>query len=216
MSDDIADTVESERIAEIMTLKQQLHETKDKIDRQRPSAQFKRGAAIGLYQRKVRDYIISVETLLNPAGGDVSPYWNELEVGRFELPNGEQIVVTGLKQFLDLPTTFEIQVESERQQSYRHKQETVMETRRARPPEPLIEQAWRMTDKALDDAGYDLTEPKTKKKSEHKDTQDIAKATEILDFLRSLDDDALREVEYVIQNELLNADERKNGHHEQA
>lgn len=212
---DISDTVESERFAEIMTMKQRVHETKDEIDRQRPTAAFNRGAAIGLYQRKVRDYIVSVETLLNPSDGDASPYWDEREVGRFSLPGDEEDkVVTGLREFLELPTTFEIEIETEQQQSYRHKRETVTETRQARPPEPLIEQAERMTNRALDEAGFDLSEPTDNQKSQPKDIDDIAPATEILDFLQSLDDDGLREVQYVIQNQLLNGDEMTNGHHE--
>jgi len=212
---DISDTVESERFAEIMTMKQRVHETKDEIDRQRPTAGFNRGAAIGLYQRKVRDYIVSVETLLNPSDGEPSPYWHEREVGRFSLPGDEvDKVVTGLREFLQLPTTFEIEIETERQQSYRHKRETVTETRQARPPERLIEQAERMTNRALDEAGFDLSEPTDNQKSQPKDIDDIAPATEILDFLRALDDDGLREVQYVIQNQLLNDDEMTNGHHE--
>jgi hypothetical protein len=213
---DISDTVESERFAEIMTMKQRVHETKDEIDRQRPTAGFNRGAAIGLYQRKVRDYIVSVETLLNPSDGDASPYWDEREIGRFSLPgDGDDEVVTGLREFLELPTTFEIEIETERQQSYRHKRETVTETRHARPPERLIEQAFRMTNRALNEAGFDLSEPQDKQESRFKKTDDIEKANEILKFLRALDNDGLREVQHIINNELIDDNgPMTNGHHE--
>lgn len=214
MSDDINDTVQSERFNEILTLKKQVLDTKDEIDRNRAAGRLSEAAGIELYQRKVRDYIISVETVLNPNDGDTSPFWDERRVGQFSLPDGEVKVINGLADFLELPTTFTVEIETERQRSYRHKRETVTDSKRVRPPERLIEQAFRMTNRALDAAGFDLDEPTEHEKSEFKNIDDVEKATKIYDFLKALDDDGLRELQNIITNELLNGSEMTNGHHE--
>lgn len=215
MSDDILDEVESERYREILSLKKQALETKDEIDRAVATGQLNRGAGIQLYQRKVRNYVMSVETVLNPASGQTSDFWTDVPIGDFSLPNGDHKDVTGLREFLSLPTSFEVEVEREQQRSYRHKRETVTQTQRVHPPERLIEQAFRTTGQALDAAGFDLDEPTDKKKSNFDAVDDVEKATKILDFLRALDNDGLREVQHVINDELLgDRDELTNGHHE--
>lgn len=215
MSDDLSDTVASERFREILTLKKQVLDTKDEIDREMVTGRLNEGAAIRLYQRKVRDYVMSVETVLNPATGEQSEYWDEKFIGRFSLPDGQQQEVIGLREFLELPLSFEIEIEREYQRSYRHKRERVTDTQRVRPPERLIEQAFRMTNRALDAAGFDLDEPTEQQKSGFRAIDDIDKATKILDFLQALDDDGLREVQDVIEGELTDdGDPLTNGHHE--
>lgn len=213
MSDDIADTVESERFREILSLKKTVIDTKDEVDRAIASGKAREGAGVQLYHRKVRDYVMSVETVLNPARGETSQYWDEVVIGEFSLPDGEEKTVRGLKEFLELNTVFEVKDEGARQKSYRHKKEKVTVTKRVRPPKRLIEQAFRVTNVALDEAGFDLDEPQEKQSSEFDKVGDVEKATKILDFLRALDDDGLREVKHVINNELID-DELSNGHHE--
>lgn len=215
MTDDLADTVESERFREILSMKKQVLETKDEIDRARINRRVNQGAAIRLYQRKVRDYLMSVETVLNPEKGSQSRYWDDVLVGKFSLPDGQEKEVVGLREFLELPTSFEIEVETTRQRSYRHKNERVIETQIVRPPERLIEQAFRLTNRALDAAGFDLDEFSEKQKSGFRNIDDVEKATKVLDFLRALDDDGLKEVQSIIQRELLgDRGEMTNGHHE--
>lgn len=215
MSEDIEETVESERFREILTLKKKVLETRDEIDRALVNGAVDQGAAIGLYHRKVRDYVMSVETVLAPANSQPSVYWTDVPIGEFSLPNDTKRNVVGLSEFLELPTTIEVKEEQTRQQSYRHKAETVVQARRVRPPERLIEQAFRVTNQALDAAGFDLDEPSDTEKSGFRQIDDVVKATQILDFLRSLDDDGLREVQQVITDDLLeNGQEHTNGHHE--
>lgn len=214
MSDDIIDTVESERFQEILTLKKRVLDTRDEIDRATATGQLAQGPAIGLYQRKVRDYVMSVETVLNPANGEPSKYWTEEPIGDYTIPGGEHNFVVGLQEFLELPTTHEVEVEREQKRSYRHAVKTVTETQRVRPPQRLIERAFRITNRALDDAGFDLDEPSEKRKSKFNRVDDVEKATKILDFLRSLDNDGLREVQLLIEQDLLSDDELRNGHHE--
>lgn len=214
MSDDIEDLVETERYREILEMKKRVLDTRDEIDRAKMNGRISQARAIGLYQRKVRDYVMAVETVLNPSRGDPSTFWEETHVGDFTLPDGEVVQVDGLKEFLDMPMSFDVQVETEQQRSYRHAAETSVQTRRVRPPEKLIERAFRMTNQALDSAGFDLDEPSDKQKSGFDRVDDVEKATKILDFLRSLDEDGLREVKQVIDRDLLGPDELSNGHHE--
>jgi len=100
MSDEAAESVESKRINEIMTLKREVFDVKDELDRAEMVGRAP-GKAPELYQRKVRDYVISLEPVLNPAGEDPSPYWDRVDIGAFELPNGEQKEVTEIKQLIE-------------------------------------------------------------------------------------------------------------------
>lgn len=214
MSDDISDTVESERFREIMESKKRVIEVRDEIEIARANGNIRQGAAMGLFHRKVRDYVMAVETVLNPANGTRSQYWEDEPIGDFSLPDDRHIEVVGLSEFLDLETVFQIEVETEQQQSYRHKRETVTQTRRVRPPERLVERAFRVTNKALDDAGFDLDEPTERKESRFENLSDVEKASAILDYLQQLKPDDLREVKREIDGLIANQTAETNGHHE--
>lgn len=217
MSDDIADLVDSERYREILEQKRRVIDTRDEIDRAVVQGRRRGGRMIGLYQRKVRDYVMSVETLLNPHDEEPSRYWTRVPIGDFSLPNGEHRHIEGLDEFLELPTVFELQVETTEKQSYRHRAETVTETRRVRPPEEVIERAFRVTNQALNSIGFDLDEPTDHQKSGFSKVDDVEKGTKIWAFLQQLDEDALNEVKRQIDTKLLGQpDERTNGHHEQS
>ena len=216
MTNNLADTIESERFAEIMQLKKDVHEIRDQIDRAKVRGEIRESDALALYQRKVRDYVMGVETVLNPAGGEPSEFWTDEPIGDFTLPDGREEYVTGLEEFLDLPETYEIEVERERQRSYRHAAETVTETQRVRPPERLIERAFRATNKALDAAGFDLDEQTSRKESKFKNADDVEKAATIMDFLEQLGVDDLKQAKYEIDQLIEDRTARTNGHHEQS
>jgi hypothetical protein len=215
MSDEAAESVESKRINEIMTLKREVFEVKDELDRAEMVGRAP-GKAPELYQRKVRDYVISLEPVLNPAGEDPSPYWDRVDIGAFELPNGEQKEVTGLRQFLQLPTSFAVEMTKRTQESYRHMPETKTVTEEVRPPRRVAENAFRAASEAFYDLGFGIEEP-AEQTSEFRKIDDVKKATEILDFLRQLDDDGLREIKQLIEQDdemLSQPDPQVNGHHE--
>jgi len=195
---DISDTIESERFREIMELKKDIHEIRDQIDRAKVRGEIREGEALGLYQRKVRDYVMAVETVLDPADGEPSRYWTDEFIGDFSLPDGREEYVTGLAEFLDLPETYEIEVRRKRQRSYRHAAETITETQRVSPPKGLIERAFRKTNKALDAAGFDLDEQTSRKESKFKNADDVEKAATIMDFLEQLGVDDLKQAKYEI------------------
>jgi hypothetical protein len=199
---DISDTVHSERFREIMELKKDVHEIRDQIDRAKVRGEIREGDALGLYQRKVRDYVMAVETVLDPADGEPSRYWTDEFIGDFALPDGRETYVTGLAEFLRLPETYEIEIERERQRSYRHAAETITETQRVRPPKRLIERAFRKTNKALDAAGFDIQQPDDTDTSGFERIDDVAAATDILDFLNNAGDDELRELQQMITRTL--------------
>lgn len=214
MSDDISDTVEAERFREIMESKKRVTEVRDEIEIARANGTIREGAAMGLFHRKVRDYVMSVETVLKPATGDTSKYWQDERIGDFTLPDGRHKDVVGLSDFLDLETVFEIEVETERQRSYRHKRETVTQTQRVRPPERLVERAFRITNRALDDAGFDLDEPTERKESHFDNLDDVEKATKILDYLQQLKTEDLKEAKREIDRLIAGQNAQTNGHHE--
>jgi hypothetical protein len=215
MSDEGTESVESKRINEIMTLKRAVIDVKDEIDRAEMLGRAPANVP-ELYQRKVRDYIISLEPILNPAGEDPSPYWDRVEIGAFELPNGEHREVTGLRQFLQLPTTFTVEMTKRTQESYRHMPETKTVAEEVRPPRRVVENAFRTANEAFYDLGFGIEEPE-EQTSEFRKIDDVKKATEILDFLRQLDDDGLREIKQLIEQDdemLSQPDPQVNGHHE--
>lgn len=216
MSDDISDLVDNERFREILSLKKRVLDTRDEIDRAMLSGQQRGGPVIGLYQRKVRDYVMSVETVLNPHDGQPSRYWTEVPIGEFELPGGETQQIIGLGEFLELPTVFAVEVEEKQQTSYRHKADTVTKERNFRPPERVIESAFRVTNRALDSVGFDIDEPSAEDTKPFKHSiKDVDKADRVYRFIATLDDDGLRELKNLIDSELLaQADEIKNGHNE--
>jgi hypothetical protein len=216
MSDDISDLVDNERFREILSLKKRVLDTRDEIDRAMLSGQRRRGPVIGLYQRKVRDYVMSVETVLNPHDEQPSRYWTEVPIGEFELPSGETQQIIGLGEFLELPTVFAVEVEEKQQTSYRHKSDTVTKEQNFRPPERVIESAFRVTNRALDSVGFDIDEPSAEdKKPFQHGVDDVEKATRVYQFMSTLDDSALRELKNVIDSELLGQpDKLKNGHNE--
>jgi len=216
VSNNLGDTIESERFAEIMELKKDVHEIRDQIDRAKVRGEIREADALALYQRKVRDYIMGVETVLNPAGGDPSRFWTDVPIGDFTLPDGREEYVTGLEEFLDLPETYEIEIKRERQRSYRHAAETITETQRVRPPKRLVERAFRETNKALDAAGFDLDEQTSRKESKFKNADDVEKAATIMDFLEQLGVDDLKQAKYEIDQLIEDRTARTNGHHEQS
>jgi len=216
MSDDISDLVDNERFREILSLKKRVLDTRDEIDRAMLSGQQRGGPVIGLYQRKVRDYVMSVETVLNPHDGQPSRYWTEVPIGEFELPGGETQQIIGLGEFLELPTVFAVEVEEKQQTSYRHKADTVTKERNFRPPERVIESAFRVTNRALDSVGFDIDEPTAEDTKPFKHSiKDVDKADRVYRFIATLDDDGLRELKNLIDSELLaQTGEMKNGHNE--
>ena len=199
---DISDTVHSERFREIMELKKDIHKIRDQIDRAKLRGEIREGDALGLYQRKVRDYVMAVETVLDPADGEPSRYWTDEPIGDFVLPDGRQEYVSGLAEFLRLRETYEIEIERERQRGYRYAAETVTETQRVRPPKRLIERAFRATNKALDAAGFDIEQPDDTNTSGFERIDDVAAATDILDYLNNAGDDELRELQQMIARTL--------------
>jgi hypothetical protein len=215
---DAVDMLEKERIQEMMTMRKHVVETKRQIDKTIAKGTAQQGPLVGLYQKEVKGFVMSVETVLDPVNGETSEYWNNATIGDFSLPNGTVQRVVGLSEFLQLPVTFEIEVDTVKKRSYRHAEERVTETRRVRPPREIAEQAFRLTNRALDERGFDLSEL-----TEDQDTakfskiDDVKKATEVYDFLNELDDSSLREVQLVIQEELLDG-ANTNGHqnHEQS
>jgi hypothetical protein len=211
---DVEDMVESERLQEIYSMKQQVYETKDEVERAVASGRINRGVALGLYQRKVRDYVMAVETLLDPHDGEPSDYWGERRVGDFVLPDGRHVNVDGLGDFLELPVTYDVEVEQQQQKSYRHKAEKVTKKTAARPPQQLIERAFRMTNKALDAAGFDIDEPTERDRSKFKNADDVEKGAIVLDYLRSLDTPDLREAKNEIDRIITEQRAQSNGHHE--
>jgi hypothetical protein len=206
VSNNLGETIESERFREIMELKKDVHEIRDQIDRAMVRGEIREPDALALYQRKVRDYVMAVETVLNPAGGDPSRFWTDEPIGDFALPDGREEFVTGLEEFLELPETYDVEVGRTRKRSYRHAVETVTETQRVRPPKRLIEHAFRATNKALDAAGFDIDEPAEPGTSSFNNMRDTKKASQILHFLGQLDDDGLREWKAVIDEEFLSAE----------
>ena len=213
MSDDVGEQVESKRISEIMTLKREVFDVKDEIDRAKLSGRLP-PSAVELYQRKVRDYIVSLEPLLNPSDDDPSEYWSSVPIGQFDLPNGEHKPVTGLREFLKMPTSFAVESVEETQQSYRHMPSQDRVTKQVRPPEGLIENAFRTANEAFYDIGFRIEDPGGMETKQFRKIDDVKKATEILDFLRQLDDDGLREVKAMIDGDLLGETAQTNGHHE--
>jgi hypothetical protein len=213
MSDDVADRVEGKRIDEIMTLKREVYDIKDEIDTAQLGSNIAPGA-IELYQRKVRDYIVSMEPLLKPSDGEPSPYWDRVFIGDFKLPDGGEKTVTGLREFLQLPTSFPVESVEETQESYRHMPQRETVTKQVRPPRRLIENAFRTGNEAFHDLGFGISSPEGMETKQFRKIDDVKKATEILDFLQQLDDDGLREVKTVIDNDLLGGASHTNGHHE--
>lgn len=214
MSDEITETVQAERFREIMETKKRVTEVRDEIEMARANGQIREGAAIGLFHRKVRDYVMAVETVLDPVNGETSEYWDQKRIGDFSLPDGRHKDVVGLSEFLELNTVFEVEVETDRQQSYRHKRETVTQKRRVRPPERLIERAFRVTNQALDDAGFDLEEPTERQESHFESLDDVEKATKILDYLQQLKTEDLNEAKREIDRLINSRNAQTNGHHE--
>lgn len=213
MSDDIEDKIETERFREIMTVKKDVIETRDEFRRAYKSGQIAKGTYLELYQEKVRDYLISIETVLNPAEGSVSDYWTKRHIGQFELPNGEKKSVDGLQEFIHLPSTFVVESEQTVQRSYRHKPEQKPVSQTVRPPKRLIEQAFRVANQAMDDAGFDIRTGDDDRSTFH-NIEDIEGATQLEAILNSLDEDALQQLITVIQDRHLTNGHRTNGHHE--
>ena len=111
---------------------------------------------------------------------------------------------------------FAVEVEEKQQTSYRHKTDTVTKEQNFRPPERVIERAFRVTNRALDSVGFDIDEPSAEdtKPFQHS-IKDVDKADRVYRFIATLDDDGLRELKNLIDSELLGqADEMKNGHNE--
>jgi hypothetical protein len=195
---EITDTVNAERFAEIMELKKDCHDVRDQIDRAKIRGEIQEPQGLRIYQRKVRDYIMSVETVLDPAVGDPSPFWSDYYVGDFILPDERQIRINGLQEFLALPETYSIDIEREYQKSYRHAKETIVETKEVRPPERVIERAFRNTNKALDAAGFDIQQPDDTPTSKFKRIEDVEAVTQIVDYLNHADEPELREFHRII------------------
>jgi hypothetical protein len=218
---EISDTVNAERFAEIMELKKDIHDVRDQIDRAKVRGEIQEPDALRMYQRKVRDYIMSVETVLDPADGDPSPWWSDYYVGDFILPDERQITVNGLGEFLALPDTYSIEIEREYQKSYRHATETIVDTKKVRPPERVIERAFRNTNRALDAAGFDIKHEDDTATSKFRHIEDIDAASQIVDFLNNGGERYWRELNTIIDRTLEEgADEllieevepRTNGH----
>lgn len=214
VSDDIADTVQAERFREIMETKKRVTEVRDEIEMARANGSIREGAAIGLFHRKVRDYVMAVETVLDPANGSPSRYWEDERIGDFTLPDDRHKDVVGLAEFLELETVFEVEVETERQRSYRHKRESINQIQRVRPPERIIERAFRVTNQALDDAGFDLEEPTERQESHFDSLDDVEKATKILEYLQQLKTEDLKEAKREIDRLISNQNAQTNGQHE--
>jgi predicted ATP-dependent endonuclease of OLD family len=185
-----------------MELRKDVHEIRDQIDRAKARGEIREADALALYQRKVRDYVMGVETVLDPADDEASRFWTDVPIGDFVLPDDRHKYVTGLSEFLELPETYEIEIERERKRSYRHAAETVTETQRVRPPERLIERAFRTTNKALDAAGFDIKQPDETDTSGFERIDDVAAATDILDYLNNASADELRELQQMIARTL--------------
>jgi len=110
-----------------------------------------------LLMRTVQLYVQQVETILDPVGSSqATKWWDSKEVGQFELPNGREIVVSGLKEYLELDEEIEYAVREHHKPHAAHVGEIRQVEKTAAPPVGIHRMAFRNTNRGLAEQGVDF------------------------------------------------------------
>lgn len=154
---ELDDLVRNQRFEEIHDARRQVIEDERALNEALATGRVDDSDARRLFQRAVDAYVRELEYLLAPPDSDdPSDYWNDTEVGRIELPNGQVAVVDGLGPYLDLPEVLEVEVTRTDNERYYKLGETRRETVEVQPPWSLLRSAFRTANAAVSDLGLEL------------------------------------------------------------
>jgi hypothetical protein len=150
--------VQQTRWGEVADARQRVIDRLEAIDRMQFEAQRQLSAdhISILQQRAVQLYIEQVETVLAPAEGRVSDWWDNEPIGSFEIPNGRTIDVVGLAEYVDLSEEIVFTTTENYQPHGGHVGERREVQRAMTPPIGIHRNAFRATNRALADKGIEF------------------------------------------------------------
>jgi hypothetical protein len=150
--------VQSTRWGEVEDARQRVVNRLEAIDR----LQFEGNSRVSgetvsvLMQRSVQLYVQQVETILDPIDGDTTDWWDNNEIGQFELPDGRSVDVVGLSSYLALDEEITYTTTETYKPHAAHVGEERTVERTATPPIGLHRSAFRATNRGLADQGVDF------------------------------------------------------------
>jgi hypothetical protein len=146
----LEDLVREKRISEIYSLRQSIQVLEEDIARGVATEEIG-GDPSKAYLLLVQSYVRTLETLLSD-----QPRWSNTEIGRYDLPDGTRQRVIGLDGFLELPLeqTVEWTVEAAEERNVLPRD--VTRTATTTPPRRLAENALRVANVTLKDAGVEI------------------------------------------------------------
>lgn len=146
----LEDLVRTKRIEEIYSLKKSIQVLQEDIARNLATKRLG-GDPSKAYLLLVKSYIRALETLLMD-----TRYWENVEVGRYELPDGSLKRVIGLDGYLQLHLTETVEWTVEAKPSRNKMEEELTRSATVTPPRRLSSNAYRYANVALDERGIEI------------------------------------------------------------
>lgn len=146
----LEDLVREKRISEIYSLRQSIQVLEEDIARGVATEEIG-GDPAKAYLLLVQSYVRALETLLSD-----QPRWSNTKIGRYELPDGTYQHVIGLDGFLELPLEQTVEWTVEAAEERNALPRDVTRTATATPPRRLAENALRVANVTLKDAGVEI------------------------------------------------------------
>jgi len=158
---ELDDLVRNRRFDEIHEARQQVDDDKRELDDAVASGSLPDPAARRLWQRSIDRYVQQLEPILNPPTNKdkdrkTSVYWEDVTVGRIDLPDGTVREVNGLLEYLKLDERIGVDVPVETQDRYDELPRAEWETRYVQPSWDFLESAFRTANAALADLGMEI------------------------------------------------------------
>lgn len=156
---DLNDLVKSKRFEEIHDSRMRVLQQERKAADGLLEGEIDQLTANMVIRRAVENYIYEVENLVKPPSKKTNlsdkDYWNDVELGEFELPDGQSVKFEGLKSVLEAPNPFVVQTTERRERPLRGEtKETV--THRVQIPRSILMNAYRQVNTFLAEIGMEI------------------------------------------------------------
>lgn len=153
---DLNELVTTRRFDEIHSARSRVVETEQQISEAKTLGRVTDAQAALLYRKAVENYIIELEQLASdPSISTDEDYWNDVHIGKFELPNGDVEHITGFQAFLDTPDTWTVPVTRTREKP-RVGVVTETEAVSVHLPMRIVRNAYRLCNDFLAAVGMDI------------------------------------------------------------
>jgi len=153
---DLDELVTTERVRSVFEAREQVKEDERTLREAIEMGRVNDARARRLWKGTIDAYIHELEGLLNPPDDEPSEYWADEVIGAIQHPQGGEIEVTGLAEFLQLNSQITFEIEELDSGRYYEISTPTKKRVTVHPPWDLLQRAFYTADEARVELGMEL------------------------------------------------------------